>query len=293
MKILRSVNSGFWADEYVLDLGRDEKLLFLYFLTSPLVTLSGAYKIARRVIKQDTGFTDAELDTILQKFAADKKVFYFDGWVVLPKYLNNQKLNENMRKNAITTVMDAPDWVQGKIRKVILGSAKLRQDFANLLHLVETLSTVCEPFAQSSLKEREQESESESESEPKRADVFKPEYKPKPTEQEINSWLDSVASIVGAKNRTTLADAWKWRDAATQAIAEGRDLIKFLEIVKAEFFRNKDSLQFFSPTTCLKLLQGQGRIFIAAKSETKLTEEELAEKFAQQKPTRRHPTITM
>lgn len=147
MAKLRSVNTEFWTDEYIGDRSRDEKLLFLYFLTNPLTRISGAYKISKRVIMIDTGLTLSELDAILARFEADEKVFYRDGWVLLPNFLRNQSFNDNMRKNAINEVLDAPKWIQVKIRQVIKNSVKLSADFERLSNLVERLSTEFETLS--------------------------------------------------------------------------------------------------------------------------------------------------
>lgn len=140
-KKLRSVNTEFWADEYIGEQSRDAKLLFLYFIANPLTNLAGAYKISRKVIKQDTGFTDAELDTLLEQFEAAKKVFYRDGWIYLPNYIKNQALNGNMRTSVINQALESPDWIQAGIAKTIKESSKLWSDFETVRSLVLTLKT--------------------------------------------------------------------------------------------------------------------------------------------------------
>ena len=82
-----------------------------------------------------------------------------------------------------------------------------------------------------------------------------PRKPPAKHEDEINVWLNSIAPLVGAKSRQTMANLARWREVVERAVAEQRDLVQFLGIVKSEKSRNKDSPQFFSPDNCLKILQ--------------------------------------
>lgn len=142
---LRSVNTAFWADEYIGELDRDAKLLFLYFLTNPLTSIAGVYKITRRVIQFDTGLSGEELDNILAKFEADGKVIYRDGWVVLPNFLKNQSLNPNQRQAVVKELLDSPDWAQAITRNVIESSKHLFAEYREIKGYV-SLSNSSEPF---------------------------------------------------------------------------------------------------------------------------------------------------
>lgn len=160
MSKLRSVNTGFWDDEYVGELSRDEQHLFLYFLTNPLTNMAGAYKIARKVIKGHTGFTDDELDTILRKFEKDQKVTYRDGWVVLRNWLKNQSLNDNMKKGVINDISDAPAWVCLQVVDFIRKSRTLSKAFEGFQRMLTDVETLRKDEVES---EREVEEESEGE----------------------------------------------------------------------------------------------------------------------------------
>lgn len=267
MAKLRSINTEFWADEYIGELSRDEKLLFLYFLTNPLTNIAGAYKIAQRVIKQDTGFSDAELDALLLKFDQDEKVFYYDGWLFLPNFLKNQSLNGNMRTCALNQALDAPAWIQGRIRETIEKSAKLTAEFGTLRNVVLTLKTSRESTSpnrrgiegEDEFKtplSPEQSPEGETGDAPKPKNL-KPRSLPTSLESEINSWLDAVAPLTGAKNRQTMASPKSWRDAVEKAIAEEWGILDFLAVTRSEAQRNKSSPQYFTPTNVLKVLQSK------------------------------------
>lgn len=165
MSKLRSVNTGFWDDEYIGDLSRDEQHLFLYFLTNPLTNMAGAYKIARKVIKSHTGFTDSELDAILRRFEHDKKAVYQDGWVVLNNWLKNQSWNDNMKKGVLANISDAPPWVSQKVIGFIRSSltlSKAFEPFQSRITEIESLSKAARALSKS---ESESESEKEVETE--------------------------------------------------------------------------------------------------------------------------------
>src|SRR5436309_789071 len=55
MATQRLVNTNFWKDTYIIDLDPTQKLLFLYFLTSPRTSLAGVYEISLREAAFDTG----------------------------------------------------------------------------------------------------------------------------------------------------------------------------------------------------------------------------------------------
>lgn len=84
-------NSRFWEDSYISNLDPTEKLLFLYFITNPRISLSGIYEIPIRNISLDTGIDKEMIEKILIRFGEDKKIVYKDGWICVlnyPKYQN-------------------------------------------------------------------------------------------------------------------------------------------------------------------------------------------------------------
>ena len=98
-KALRSVNTHFWDDNYVVNLDPIEKLLFLYFLTNPLTNLAGIYEISLRRIAFDTGIDRDMVQKILDRFKADNKIYYNQGFIILPNYQNHQNYNPSMERN--------------------------------------------------------------------------------------------------------------------------------------------------------------------------------------------------
>ena len=115
---LRSVNTHFWDDNYITILDPSEKLLFLYLLTNPLTNLIGVYEISLRRIGFDTGFDKDTLEKMLSRFSEKKKIFYYNGFILLANFLKNQSFNANMKKGADQRIDLLPD----EIKRFILSN---------------------------------------------------------------------------------------------------------------------------------------------------------------------------
>lgn len=105
---LRSINTKFWDDSYIIELTPIEKLVFLYMLTCPLTNLAGVYEISVRRISFDTGIEPAMIEKTLKKFESDRKMFYQDGFILIFNHLKNQSLNDNMMTNVKNTIINLP-----------------------------------------------------------------------------------------------------------------------------------------------------------------------------------------
>ena len=92
----RLVNCKFWDDKYTSNLDPIEKLLFLYFLTNPLTNLIGVYEIELRRIAFDTGIDKEMVNKIIERFSRDKKIYYFDGYIIIKNFVKFQ--NEGSEK---------------------------------------------------------------------------------------------------------------------------------------------------------------------------------------------------
>lgn len=114
---LRSVNTYFWDDDYIQKLDPSQKLLFLYLLTNPLTNLIGVYEISLRRIGFDTGFDKDTLANMLNRFAADRKIYYESNYIIFANFLKNQRFNANMQKGADQRIDLLPD----EIKRFILG----------------------------------------------------------------------------------------------------------------------------------------------------------------------------
>ena len=89
MSKLRSVNTHFWNDNYIIDLDPIEKLLFLYLLTNPNTNMLGIYELHVRKIAFETGIDKDMVLKIFERFTKAEKVKYKDGYVILQNFGQN------------------------------------------------------------------------------------------------------------------------------------------------------------------------------------------------------------
>lgn len=112
MKKLRSVNTHFWDDQYVVELDPIEKLLFLYFLTNPLTNLAGVYEIPLKRIAFDTGIDKDMVRKIIDRFSKDDKIHFLDGYIIMINHRKNQNVNPSIQKNINETINQLPKSVK-------------------------------------------------------------------------------------------------------------------------------------------------------------------------------------
>lgn len=91
----RPIKTSFWQDDWIASLEAEEKLLFLYLLTNPHTNLCGIYMISIRYLAFETGLNEAKVLECLNRFSADDKVHYKDGWI---KIVNHEKHQSNSPK---------------------------------------------------------------------------------------------------------------------------------------------------------------------------------------------------
>jgi|AntRauTorckE6833_2_1112554.scaffolds.fasta_scaffold04218_1 hypothetical protein len=108
MSKLRSVNTHFWSDTYIVDLDPIEKLLFLFLLTNEQTNMLGIYELHIRRIAFDTGVDKDMVLKIFERFEKAGKAKYSDGYVILQKFLKHQSFNANMETSAIKSWNDLP-----------------------------------------------------------------------------------------------------------------------------------------------------------------------------------------
>lgn len=139
MSVKRSVNTKFWDDPYVNDLDPIEKLMFLYFLTNPLTTISGCYEIQVRRIAFDTGIDKDMVLKILDRFSADNKIYYIDNWLVMRNFIKNQSLTEDVKKGITRTIAEIPletaKKILDKLPETLVGGTSTDILYLTLLNL--------------------------------------------------------------------------------------------------------------------------------------------------------------
>ena len=118
MAVQRYISSSFWSDDWVDSLNVKEKLVYVYLLTNDSTSICGVYKLTVKRIKDDTGISRQEITDILQKFAADKKAYYVDEYIILPNWLKHQHLNnESVRLGTIRALKALPDHIIAFLRE--------------------------------------------------------------------------------------------------------------------------------------------------------------------------------
>lgn len=105
---LRSVNTHFWSDTYVIELDPIEKLLFLYLLTNEQTNMLGIYELHIRRIAFDTGIDKDMLLKIFERFESANKCKYLNGYVILRNFVNHQSYNSNMKISAVNSWRELP-----------------------------------------------------------------------------------------------------------------------------------------------------------------------------------------
>ncbi|MDC7221591.1 MAG: hypothetical protein PQJ59_16775 [Spirochaetales bacterium] len=94
MATQRYISTSFWNDPWIQTLDPSEKLLYLYFMTSPLSSISGIYEVTMRRVCFDTGYNEDTTKRIIKRFENDKKLYYCCGFVVIPSWPKHQKWEE-------------------------------------------------------------------------------------------------------------------------------------------------------------------------------------------------------
>jgi hypothetical protein len=208
MSKLRSVNTHFWNDNYIVDLDPVEKLLFLYLLTNEQTNMLGIYELNLRRISFDTGIDKDMVLKIFKRFEDNGKAKYNNGFVILPNFIKNQKFNGNMETSATKS------W--------------------NLLPLEIRLDTFCEPiikgiesFTKGSEPiaeiEREYEIEIETETESKN-----------PTLTDVVSYF-----LANGYTKETAEKAYKYYNEAGWKDGNGKKVINWKQKMQGVWFRDE------------------------------------------------------
>lgn len=112
----RMVSTVFWDDKYIKRLPPNGKLLFIYSITGPLTTISGAYEITLDHFVFHTGLQESEIILLLEKFEADEKATFKDGWLFVHNMIGHQTLaNEKIRKGVEDSLSGCPDWIKDRV----------------------------------------------------------------------------------------------------------------------------------------------------------------------------------
>ncbi|HOD55438.1 MAG TPA: DNA replication protein DnaD, partial [Candidatus Cloacimonadota bacterium] len=88
------ISCSFWDDDWVNELDPSEKLFYLYLITNTNNNLIGIYKMPKKKIRFDTGFSSEVVTLLLDRFENQyKKIYYIDDHIFLKNMVKNQALN--------------------------------------------------------------------------------------------------------------------------------------------------------------------------------------------------------
>lgn len=110
MANFRQIHVSIWKDSWFLDLEPDEKLLFVYLFSNESTSLSGMYRLSRKVISFETGIDKNRMDMALESFAKAGKV-YTEGdvvWVVHMRKFHETKSSKVLSRIA-SDIESIPD----------------------------------------------------------------------------------------------------------------------------------------------------------------------------------------
>jgi hypothetical protein len=116
MAAYRQIHTKIWGDCWFFRLTTVEKAVFIYLFSNERACLAGLYEIPIEIIATETGVTVGEAQEILEKFAADGKAIYEDGWVWVPSLLRYNA--ENITSPKIQAHLHK--WVAGVSGDVVL-----------------------------------------------------------------------------------------------------------------------------------------------------------------------------
>ncbi len=116
----RMVSTSFWSDNYSSNLDPIEKLLFLYLMTNERSTLAGVYELPLKIMAVETGIEIEMLKKIMQRFEAENKIRFQDGWVAIKNYLKyHEHGSPTVKKGIEDAIKVAPEWAREFVGKGI------------------------------------------------------------------------------------------------------------------------------------------------------------------------------
>ena len=121
----RIVETKFWKDSYVISLTSQERMIYLYFLTTERVNIIHCYEITDREIAFDTGIDTPIIIEAKKKFEKDGKLAFCKNYVCL---LNAYKYesytgskNEEAKNRLIIQLGDeVASWYRGIYRGIAI-----------------------------------------------------------------------------------------------------------------------------------------------------------------------------
>jgi len=90
----RYISTSIWSDDWFDSLSEREKLVYFYLLTNERTNIAGVYPCTLKNIRLEIGLDREEIERIIGKFSAAGKAFYYEEYIIIPKWLKHQKISE-------------------------------------------------------------------------------------------------------------------------------------------------------------------------------------------------------
>jgi hypothetical protein len=121
----RIVETKFWKDTYIVDLTSQEKLIYLYLLTTEKVNIIHCYEITDREISFDTGIDTPIVIATKKKLEKDGKLAFCKNYVCLLnayKYESYTGPKNEEAKNRLILQLgdDVASWYRGIYRGIAI-----------------------------------------------------------------------------------------------------------------------------------------------------------------------------
>ena len=138
----RIVETKFWKDAYIVNLSKDQRLLYLYYLTNERVNIIHCYEITDREVMFDTGIDRGIIEVSKKTFEKDKKFsFYRDYVFLLNAYKYESYVGEKNDNAKIKLYNQMPkdvfEWYRG-IYTPLIGSISHKSEIID--HRSEVIS---------------------------------------------------------------------------------------------------------------------------------------------------------
>ena len=104
------IDTYFWNDPWIEDLGPTERYLFLYFLTNPNGNIAGIYEISDDRIRRETKLKGAAVQAALERFEKDGKLYRRGSWVILRNFPKRQNAKApGVREGILRILVSLPE----------------------------------------------------------------------------------------------------------------------------------------------------------------------------------------
>lgn len=116
MAKLRSINTKFWSDDFIIDLDPLDRYFYLYLLTNEHTNISGVYELPKKVMIRETNLDRDTLEKCIDKLK--DRVYYILGWVVIKNFIKNQSLNPKVKIGIKKSLDEVPSNIWLKIQEI-------------------------------------------------------------------------------------------------------------------------------------------------------------------------------